>query len=161
MEFLPFTPGNETEEGFINSTSSKQPRPATPLLSGGDCGPNYVAIVTPYATQVQLLQRMTINLVFRPPYVEVSSTDDFQGRQKEVVVAQIAIGGFETEYFVSLNATELLVNEERNGDFCGFIGNHSPLRTFFNGRLVIINILSFVTRKSLGGSSWFSLVVVA
>jgi len=56
------------------------------LLSGGQCSAVDIAVVTPYAAQVRLIRRLTRQLVQRPPYVEVSSTDGFQGREKEAVV---------------------------------------------------------------------------
>jgi hypothetical protein len=56
------------------------------LLKGGQCSTSDVAVVTPYAAQVRLIRRLTRKLVNGPPYVEVSSTDGFQGREKEAVV---------------------------------------------------------------------------
>jgi hypothetical protein len=56
------------------------------LLDGGQCSPQDIAVVTPYAAQVRLIRRLTKKLVSGPPYVEVSSTDGFQGREKEAVV---------------------------------------------------------------------------
>ena len=142
MAILQVTQGKDTEEEFIKlneaETASACDAVAN-LLRGGYCEPKYVSIVTTYSAQVRSLRRMTKNIVSRPPYVEVSSTEDFQGREKEALVAQIAIGVFETESFVSLNANEILVNEEGNGVFFGFIGNHSPLSTFLHGGLGIIN----------------------
>merc|ERR1711957_702572 len=55
------------------------------LLQGG-CAVGDIAVVTPYAAQVRLLRRMIRQLVQHPPYVEVSSTDGFQGREKEAVI---------------------------------------------------------------------------
>lgn len=47
-----------------------------------------IAVVTPYAAQARLIRRMTRQLTGTtgPPYVEVSSVDGFQGREKEAVV---------------------------------------------------------------------------
>lgn len=42
--------------------------------------------MTPYAAQVRLIRRMLRKLICNPPYVEVSSTDGFQGREKEAVI---------------------------------------------------------------------------
>lgn len=56
------------------------------LLKGGQCSTLDIAVVTPYAAQVRLIRRLTRKLVNGPPYVEVSSTDGFQGREKEAVV---------------------------------------------------------------------------
>jgi hypothetical protein len=56
------------------------------LLQGGQCTASDIAVVTPYSAQVRLIRRMTRKLVSQPPFVEVSSTDGFQGREKEAVV---------------------------------------------------------------------------
>jgi len=57
------------------------------LLQGGQCGPADIAVVTPYSAQVRLIRRMTRKLQTKgPPFVEVSSTDGFQGREKEAIV---------------------------------------------------------------------------
>jgi len=56
------------------------------LLTGGQCTAGDIAVVTPYAAQARLIRRLTRKLVRHPPYVEVSSTDGFQGREKEAVV---------------------------------------------------------------------------
>ena len=47
-----------------------------------------IAVVTPYAAQARLIRRMTRRLMDAtgPPYIEVSSVDGFQGREKEAVV---------------------------------------------------------------------------
>jgi hypothetical protein len=58
------------------------------LLSGGQCAASDIAVVTPYAAQARLIRRMTRKLALNatPPYIEVSSVDGFQGREKEAVV---------------------------------------------------------------------------
>ena len=58
------------------------------LLAGGQCTVSDIAVVTPYAAQAKLIRRMTRRLQEKsgPPYVEVSSVDGFQGREKEAVV---------------------------------------------------------------------------
>jgi hypothetical protein len=58
------------------------------LLSGGQCTPSDIAVVTPYAAQARLIRRMTRRLTQNSGegYIEVSSVDGFQGREKEAVV---------------------------------------------------------------------------
>lgn len=58
------------------------------LLEGGQCTLSDIAVVTPYAAQARLIRRMTRRLMDAtgPPYIEVSSVDGFQGREKEAVV---------------------------------------------------------------------------
>jgi len=58
------------------------------LLEGGQCTVSNLAVVTPYAAEARLIRRMTKRLVgvSGPPYIEVSSVDGFQGREKEAVV---------------------------------------------------------------------------
>ena len=58
------------------------------LLSGGQCAVSDIAVVTPYAAQARLIRRMMRQLTQNsgPPYIEVSSVDGFQGREKEAVV---------------------------------------------------------------------------
>jgi AAA domain len=58
------------------------------LLQGGQCSVSDIAVVTPYAAQARLIRRMTRRMTNSqgPPYIEVSSVDGFQGREKEAVV---------------------------------------------------------------------------
>jgi hypothetical protein len=58
------------------------------LLEGGQCTVSDIAVVTPYAAQARLIRRMSRRLinVAGPPFLEVSSVDGFQGREKEAVV---------------------------------------------------------------------------
>lgn len=57
------------------------------LLNGGQCTVSDIAVVTPYAAQVRLIRRQLRTLLPQgPPFVEVSSTDGFQGREKEAVI---------------------------------------------------------------------------
>jgi regulator of nonsense transcripts 1 len=74
------------------------------LLAGGQCGVSDIAVVTPYAAQARLIRRMTRQLSRNagPPFVEVSSTDGFQGREKEAVVfSAVRSNSFGTVGFVS------------------------------------------------------------
>jgi regulator of nonsense transcripts 1 len=59
------------------------------LLAGGQCKPSDIAVVTPYAAQARLIRRLTRQLIpqaSKQVYIEVSSVDGFQGREKEAVV---------------------------------------------------------------------------
>jgi hypothetical protein len=58
------------------------------LMAGGHCRVSDIAVVTPYAAQAKLIRRMTRRLQENtgPPFIEVSSVDGFQGREKEAVV---------------------------------------------------------------------------
>lgn len=89
VAFLPVNQGIEMDDGVskLNEAEAAAACDAVAaLLSGGQCSVSDIAVVTPYAAQVRLIRRMTRKLVQRPPYVEVSSTDGFQGREKEAVV---------------------------------------------------------------------------
>jgi regulator of nonsense transcripts 1 len=60
------------------------------LLGGGQYTVSDIAVMMPYAAQARLIRCMTRQLsTSAPPYVEVSSTDGFQGREKEAVVFQL------------------------------------------------------------------------
>ena len=58
------------------------------LLEGGQCSVSDIAVCTPYAAQARLIRRMVRGLQQHtgPPFIEVSSVDGFQGREKEAVV---------------------------------------------------------------------------
>ena len=91
VAFVPVNHGVEMDDGAskLNEAEAAAACDAvSALLAGGQCGPADIAVVTPYAAQVRLIRRMTRKLLSNsgPPFVEVSSTDGFQGREKEAVV---------------------------------------------------------------------------
>jgi len=89
VAFMPVNHGIEMDDGVskLNEAEAAAACDAVEaLLQGGQCSVSDIAVVTPYAAQVRLIRRMTRKLVQRPPFVEVSSTDGFQGREKEAVV---------------------------------------------------------------------------
>ena len=83
--------GTEMDDGvskFNEAEAEAACSAVTMLLQGGQCTVSDIAVVTPYAAQAKLIRRMTrrISSSTGPPYVEVSSVDGFQGREKEAVV---------------------------------------------------------------------------
>lgn len=89
VAFVPVPLGVEIDDGVskMNEAEAAAACDAVEaLLKGGQCSTTDIAVVTPYAAQVRLIRRLTRKLVNGPPYVEVSSTDGFQGREKEAVV---------------------------------------------------------------------------
>lgn len=89
VAFVPVTNGVEIDDGVskMNELEAAAACDAVEaLLKGGQCTTSDIAVVTPYAAQVRLIRRLTRKLVNGPPFVEVSSTDGFQGREKEAVV---------------------------------------------------------------------------
>ena len=88
VAFLPINEGIEVDDGVskMNEAEAQAACNAVQCLLEGGCSVSDVAVVTPYAAQVRLIKRMTRQLVSRPPYVEVSSVDGFQGREKEAVI---------------------------------------------------------------------------
>jgi len=89
VAFVPVPLGIEIDDGVskMNEAEAAAACDAVEaLLKGGQCNALDIAVVTPYAAQVRLIRRLTRKLVNGPPYVEVSSTDGFQGREKEAVV---------------------------------------------------------------------------
>ena len=89
VAFVPVPGGVEIDDGVskMNEAEAAAACDAVEaLLKGGQCRTSDIAVVTPYAAQVRLIRRLTRKLVNNPPYVEVSSTDGFQGREKEAVV---------------------------------------------------------------------------
>jgi len=89
VAFVPVSHGVEMDDGvskYNEAEAAAACDAVTALLQGGQCTVSDVAVVTPYAAQVRLIRRMLRKLVQRPPYVEVSSVDGFQGREKEAVI---------------------------------------------------------------------------
>lgn len=89
VAFVPVNHGVEVDDGVskLNEAEAAATCDAvSALLEGGQCTTADIAVVTPYAAQVRLIRRMTRKLVSSPPYIEVSSTDGFQGREKEAVI---------------------------------------------------------------------------
>merc|ERR1712165_206539 len=89
VAFVPVPLGVEINDGVskMNEAEAAAACDAVEaLLEGGQCTTSDIAVVTPYAAQVRLIRRLTRKLVSSPPYVEVSSTDGFQGREKEAVI---------------------------------------------------------------------------
>ncbi|GAX22248.1 hypothetical protein FisN_19Lh318 [Fistulifera solaris] len=54
------------------------------LLQGGQCTPADIAVVTPYAAQAKFIRRLIRQSIAE--FLEVSSVDGFQGREKQAVV---------------------------------------------------------------------------
>jgi len=89
VAFVPVPHGQEVDDGVSKKNEEEAAAACdavAALLAGGQCTPLDIAVVTPYAAQVRLIRRLTRKLLPSPPYVEVSSTDGFQGREKEAVV---------------------------------------------------------------------------
>lgn len=91
VAYVPVNHGMEMDDGVskLNEAEAAAACDAVAaLLAGGQCTVSDIAVVTPYAAQARLIRRMTRQLTqdSGPPYVEVSSTDGFQGREKEAVV---------------------------------------------------------------------------
>ena len=87
VAFLPIE-GIEVDDGVskMNEAEAEAACNTVQFLLEGGCSISDVAVVTPYAAQVRLIKRMTRQLVRGPPFVEVSSVDGFQGREKEAVI---------------------------------------------------------------------------
>jgi len=89
VAFVPVPHGVEVDDGVSKMNEAEAAAACdavSALLAGGQCTSSDIAVVTPYAAQVRLIRRLTRKLVRGPPYVEVSSTDGFQGREKEAVI---------------------------------------------------------------------------
>jgi len=107
VAFVPVNQGVEMDDGVskLNEAEAAAACDAVAaLLAGGQCGVSDIAVVTPYAAQARLIRRMTRQLSRNagPPFVEVSSTDGFQGREKEAVVfSAVRSNSYGTVGFVS------------------------------------------------------------
>jgi len=90
VAFIPVVDGVELDDG-VSKLNEQEAQAAcdavVALLGGGQCTVSDIAIVTPYAAQVRHIRRRLRELLPPgPPFVEVSSTDGFQGREKEAVI---------------------------------------------------------------------------
>jgi regulator of nonsense transcripts 1 len=90
VAFIPVK-GVEVDDGVSKLNEEEAAtacRVVASLLAGGQCTAADIAVVTPYAAQARLIRRLTRQLTQNsgPPYLEVSSVDGFQGREKEAVV---------------------------------------------------------------------------
>lgn len=90
VAFIPVTEGSEIDDGASKANDAEAAAvcdAVVALLGGGQCTVSQIAVVTPYAAQVRLIRRRLREVLPRgPPFVEVQSTDGFQGREKEAVV---------------------------------------------------------------------------
>lgn len=90
VAFIPVTEGSEIDDGASKANQAEAAAvcdAVVALLGGGQCSVSQIAVVTPYAAQVRLIRRGLREVLPKgPPFVEVSSTDGFQGREKEAVV---------------------------------------------------------------------------
>ena len=90
VAFIPVTESFETDDGVSKANEAEAVEvcnAVVSLLEGGQCTVSDIAVVTPYAAQVRLIRRQLREVLPRgPPFVEVASTDGFQGREKEAVV---------------------------------------------------------------------------
>ena len=90
VAFIPVI-GTEMDDGvskFNEAEANAACEAVSMLLQGGQCSVSDIAVVTPYAAQAKLIRRMTRRMTKSPgpPFIEVSSVDGFQGREKEAVV---------------------------------------------------------------------------
>ena len=106
VAFIPVTEGTEIDDGASKANEAEVAAvvdAVVALLGGGQCDVTQIAVVTPYAAQVRLIRRGLREVLPRgPPFVEVSSTDGFQGREKEAVVfSAVRSNNYGTVGFVS------------------------------------------------------------
>lgn len=90
IAFVPVIDSVEIDDGVSKANEAEALEvchAVVQLLNGGQCTVSDIAVVTPYAAQVRLIRRHLRSLLPQgPPFVEVSSTDGFQGREKEAVI---------------------------------------------------------------------------
>jgi len=90
VAFIPVVESSEIDDGVSKANEAEAAavcNAVVALLGGGQCKVSDIAVVTPYSAQVRLIRRGLREMLPRgPPFVEVSSTDGFQGREKEAVV---------------------------------------------------------------------------
>jgi hypothetical protein len=132
VAFLPVNHGIELDDGvskYNEAEAHAACEAVEMLLSGGQCSPSDIAVVTPYAAQVRLIRRLTKKLNTDSSYIEVSSTDGFQGREKEAVVfSAVRSNDYSSVGFVSdWRRVNVSFTRARRGLIV--IGNEITLRT--------------------------------
>lgn len=132
VAFLPVNHGIELDDGvskYNEAEAHAACEAVEMLLSGGQCSPSDIAVVTPYAAQVRLIRRLTKKLNTDSSYIEVSSTDGFQGREKEAVVfSAVRSNDYSSVGFVSdWRRVNVSFTRARRGLIV--IGNELTLRT--------------------------------
>lgn len=106
VAFIPVTESFEIDDGVSKANEAEAIEvcnAVVALLEGGQCTVSDIAVVTPYSAQVRLIRRQLREMLPRgPPFVEVASTDGFQGREKEAVVfSAVRSNSYGTVGFVS------------------------------------------------------------
>lgn len=90
VAFVPVVDSVEIDDGVSKANEEEAVEvchAVVQLLNGGQCTVSDIAVVTPYSAQVRLIRRQLRSVLPQgPPFVEVSSTDGFQGREKEAVI---------------------------------------------------------------------------
>ena len=106
IAFIPVVDSIEVDDGVSKANEAEAIEVCNAvvhLLEGGQCSVSDIAVVTPYTAQVRLIRRQLRDMLPRgPPFVEVSSTDGFQGREKEAVIfSAVRSNSYGTVGFVS------------------------------------------------------------
>ena len=106
VAFMPVLDSVEIDDGVSKANEQEAVevcRAVVQLLNGGQCTVSDIAVVTPYSAQVRLIRRQLRSVLPQgPPFVEVSSTDGFQGREKEAVIfSAVRSNSYGTVGFVS------------------------------------------------------------